>query len=359
MANIAILIDAENIDPSFAPCIFERAEALGSVTVREIYGAGIALNEWSTQILQYAIHMNMTLKPNRFKNSSDIALVIGAMELLNARVLAERCPRENSDPAVDTVIIASSDSDFSLLSIRLRTAGFRVIGMGDTKKTNQVWPAACTQFIPLAASEESPQRRQLSLTQADSQPEQKTQAMPEPADRSKSPAYALSHAERVERIHSFIAAQLAENGGRLQASTLFHTLNKQADYRYDQPRSKRNPLEYLSRQYSDLLRIEKGEHGAIWIHSAAAEPEESTAPAGPSEAESAPSAAAEQPKASEEAPSESFYASAGISEDIALRIEKIFRESPNMFVAFNKLRSEFGAAEGRRYYQLVKEHRRD
>ena len=105
--NIAILIDAENVDPLCAEQIFSYAASIGKITVKEIYGAGIALNEWSEPILQHAIHMNMTLKPNRYKNSSDIALVIGAMDLLFARAAGD---------AVDTVIIASSDSDFSALA---------------------------------------------------------------------------------------------------------------------------------------------------------------------------------------------------------------------------------------------------
>ncbi len=77
--NIAVLIDAENVDPSFADQIFSYARSLGVVTIREIYGSGISLNEWSDAILENTIHTNFTLRPNRFKNSSDISLVIGAM----------------------------------------------------------------------------------------------------------------------------------------------------------------------------------------------------------------------------------------------------------------------------------------
>ena len=93
MPNIAIFIDAENVEPMYAGQIFGYAESIGRVAVKEIYGAGIALNEWAYPILQYAIHMNMTLRPNRYKNSSDIALVIGAMDLL-----ARRGPSLNAAP---------------------------------------------------------------------------------------------------------------------------------------------------------------------------------------------------------------------------------------------------------------------
>ncbi|MBR3019652.1 MAG: NYN domain-containing protein, partial [Clostridia bacterium] len=82
-ANIAILIDAENVDPSFANQILSYARSLGEVTVREIYGSGISLNEWADPILENTIHTNFTLRPNKYKNSSDIALTIGAMELLS------------------------------------------------------------------------------------------------------------------------------------------------------------------------------------------------------------------------------------------------------------------------------------
>ena len=371
MSNVAILIDAENIDPLFAPQIFERAEALGAVVVREIYGAGIALSEWSTPILQHAIHMNMTLKPNRFKNSSDIALVIGAMELLAARMLSERVPSEKPDTLVDTVIIASSDSDFSLLSVRLRTAGFQVIGMGDEKKTNPAWPAACTQFIPLVLSEEKesgkpalpvsleqPEQRNSSAKETVS--EQKIPVKPESESNNRLSGHAPSHAERVVHIREFLSGQLAENNGRLQASSLFHALNKFPDYRFDQQRSRRNPLDYLSRQYPDIIRIEKGEQGAIWVYSTVSEPIEPSMREERSNSltsENAPVKTSEKSGIQEESKEAAFYAAAGIREDIALQIAKVFMDSPNLFMVFNKLRSEFGAAEGRRYYQLGKEYR--
>ena len=81
-AMIAIFIDAENVGPSFSTQIFGYARSLGEVTVREIYGSGISLNEWGDSLLENTIHTNFTLRPNRYKNSSDIALTIGAMETL-------------------------------------------------------------------------------------------------------------------------------------------------------------------------------------------------------------------------------------------------------------------------------------
>ena len=140
--KIAVLIDAENVDPSYAEHIFTYANSLGNVCVREIYGSGISLNEWADPILTKSIHTNFTLRPNRFKNSSDICLVIGAMEIL-------AMSRKGGNDAIDAVIIASSDSDFSPLAVHLRSAGIDVIGMGEAGRFNPMWPRACTDFILL------------------------------------------------------------------------------------------------------------------------------------------------------------------------------------------------------------------
>ena len=116
--------------PASASLIFNHAASLGAVTHKEIYGAATALPAWVAPVLKYAIHPNLTIKAAKGKNSSDIALVIGAMDLLITS-------------SVDAVIIASSDSDFSALSIRLRNAGIEVIGMG-TEKSNELWRMACS-----------------------------------------------------------------------------------------------------------------------------------------------------------------------------------------------------------------------
>ena len=133
--KLAVLIDAENVLPAHAEMIFDHAAALGDVVRREIFGASSALGAWVSPVLKYAIHPNLTIKASKGKNSSDIALVIGAMDLLVAG-------------GVDSVIIASSDSDFSALSVRLRNAGIEVIGMG-MEKSNELWRTACSTFVVL------------------------------------------------------------------------------------------------------------------------------------------------------------------------------------------------------------------
>ena len=384
--DIAILIDAENVEPVYADQIFSYASSIGTVKVKEIYGAGIALNEWASPILQYAIHMNMTLRPNRYKNSSDIALVIGAMDLLAERTAASltaagplpegqrsgqflREPR--ADRVIDAIIIASSDSDFSSLAIRLRTAGIEVVGMGNPEKINPTWPIACSSFVPLTPVEsggpsggqqrnqshrgeqsqkkaeqpqkqepaqkkseppqkqdagqkknEQPQKQEPAQKKAEQpqkqepaqkkaeQPQkqepaqkkndapQKAEAAPKPeavpkkAEQQKgkkkdqkaaqgqkegAPAVAPTHSARAEIIRSFINAQISASGGRIQSSTLLNQLNDLPDYRFDQQRSQRRPLDYLIRQYSGSFRFEKEADGIYWITPQAGQPQKAAA----------------------------------------------------------------------------------
>ena len=147
MPNLAVLIDAENVLPIHADQIFTHASTLGTIKVKEIYGAAAALTSWVEPVLKYALHANLTIKASKGKNTSDIALVIGAMDLLVAG-------------NIDTVVIVSSDSDFSALSVRLRSADIEVVGMG-TEKANPLWRTACSSFVVLQAPSFRPASRHL------------------------------------------------------------------------------------------------------------------------------------------------------------------------------------------------------
>ncbi len=268
---IAVLIDAENVQAIYAEQIFSCAAEMGPVTVKEIYGAATALTAWVEPTLKFAIHPNLTIRPSKFKNSSDIALVIGAMDLLlNASVMG-----------IDTVVIASSDSDFSSLSVRLRSAGMRVVGMG-TDKANPLWRTACTSFVTLTTPAAP------SKTEAKKQPEQKKPAQGEKprVNPEKAPAKAekpatdapkpetrtepkqevkpqpqqSTHSERIAVIRSAISEQLGK-AERVQASVLISFLNGLPEYRTDQQLSRRKPLNYLLRHFGDMFTTEESADG--------------------------------------------------------------------------------------------------
>ncbi len=298
--NIAVLIDAENVDPAYAEHIFTYARSLGNVCIREIYGSGISLNEWADPILINSIHTNFTLRPNRFKNSSDICLVIGAMEILSET-------RKGGRDAVAAIVIASSDSDFSSLAVHLRSAGIDVIGMGEAGRCNPMWPRACTDFIPLEARAPLTRKREEAGPVQDQKPEpapvEKTEEPPvQPAEKPKQPSekqgktasdkntaadqnpvsdknpetdkkrkkkeslkVAPTHKDRVEIIRGIIADQIELYNGRIKSGDLFRVIGTNPEYKYDQQRSRRNPMDYLRKQYGAWFDFEPGENGSSWL----------------------------------------------------------------------------------------------
>ena len=376
MPNLAVLIDAENVLPIHADQIFTHASSLGAITVKEIYGAAAALTAWVEPVLKYALHANLTIKASKGKNTSDIALVIGAMDLLVAG-------------NIDTVVIVSSDSDFSALSVRLRSAGIEVVGMG-TEKANPLWRTACSSFIVLQAPAFRPAPvQQPARPQPAAKPAAQKQEQPAANQPKKKPAakpVAPTHSGRMSIITAFIREQLEANNGRMAVSALLPALNGLPEYRVDQQRSKRNAHNYLMRLYGDAFAFEEGEGGSFISlkpnapepAEAPAEPEEAPAepdelpeidvtglePAEPLPAQEEEPVPAEPEKQPEEQPDEQAQAieafagrlvEAGIPQDAAQQIIQILNENSNLRTVYNKLRAVFGGDTGRKYYQIVKE----
>ena len=365
--NIAVLIDAENVLPAFAEQIFEHAASLGTVVRREIYGAAQSLNTWVEPVLKYAIHSNLTIRPTKYKNSSDIALVIGAMDMIGE---------------ADAMVIASSDSDFSSLAVRLRSAGTEVIGMG-TEKANPLWKTACSSFVTLTAkpaagknqqpakqpakpSQPAPQPAKAAQPSQAQQPAAQPAKAPVPAPAAQpaqaqqpakpQPKVAATHTERAAIIRACIAAQMEAAGDRLNSNVLFTALNNLPEYRVDQQRSKRKPMNYLLRQFGDMIRFEEDEEGMSWCLRASAQPAESpTKESQPAEAKQAPDAPQAQSAPDEPSREVELLMEQGLARDVAERIASVFSSSGSLRAAYNKLRAEFGATTGREYYLLVKD----
>ena len=371
--NIAILIDAENVLPGHADLIFAHAQKLGDIVSKEIFGAATALSTWVAPVLKYAIHPNLTIKAAKGKNSSDIALVIGAMDLL---------VKGN----IDCAIIASSDSDFSALSVRLRNAGIEVVGMG-TDKSNDLWRTACSSFVVLQNQKPSQAARQEAPSSQSDAPKQNNQKQ-----SSKKPARAANgtHEERVAVIRKLISRLLESHGGRVQTSTLFPSLNQLPEYRVDRQGSGKKPLNYLTSTYGDAFRFEDAADGQNWVFLPGVAPVEpmeqpaepspapetgTEAPAQFQEAVDVVEAQAAEPGPEPEAESETAAEAAaeeaegyvtpqqvidklvegGFDPEIARQVTEIFADSTSYRAAYNKLRSVFGNNTGRDYYQQAKE----
>lgn len=133
--SLAVLIDADNTSQRFAQAIFDEIVTLGEANVRRIYGdfSGTKLGGWNKAIQSLAILQQQQRSNTSGKNSSDIALVIDAMDLMHKGRLDGFC-------------LVSSDSDFTRLAQRLREEGMIVFGFGE-QKTPEAFRNACNRFI--------------------------------------------------------------------------------------------------------------------------------------------------------------------------------------------------------------------
>lgn len=131
----AVLIDADNVPAGYADAIFEEIASFGEASIRRIYGdfARDGLRGWARKLANLAIVPIQAPSNTRGKNSSDIALVIDAMDIMHTG-------------RFDGFVLVSSDSDFTRLASRLREQGLDVYGMGE-QKTPEAFRRACKRFI--------------------------------------------------------------------------------------------------------------------------------------------------------------------------------------------------------------------
>ena len=137
--KIVVLIDAENIGAKYAEQIIKKVAFYGTPVVRRAYGNGNTFStDWKKEILfKFAIEPIFHPQHTAGKNVSDIALVIDAMDLLH-----------RGQEHYDAFCIASNDSDFAGLAMRLRESSMTVYGLGNDKAIES-FVAACDEFVRL------------------------------------------------------------------------------------------------------------------------------------------------------------------------------------------------------------------
>jgi len=134
-ARLAVLIDADNAQPSITEGLLAEVAKYGTAHVKRAYGdwTGTSLKGWKDQLLAQSIQPVQQFAYTKGKNATDAAMVIDAMDLLySARF--------------DGFCIVSSDSDFTRLAARLRESGLTVYGFGE-RKTPKPFVAACDKFV--------------------------------------------------------------------------------------------------------------------------------------------------------------------------------------------------------------------
>lgn len=133
--KLAVLIDADNAQPSIVEDLLAEIAKYGTANVKRIYGdwTSTHLRGWKESLLEYSIQPIQQFGYTKGKNATDSAMIIDAMDLLYTG-------------RFDGFCIVSSDSDFTKLAARIRESGLTVYGFGE-KKTPSPFVAACDKFI--------------------------------------------------------------------------------------------------------------------------------------------------------------------------------------------------------------------
>jgi uncharacterized LabA/DUF88 family protein len=133
--RLAVLIDADNAQPTIVEGLLAEIAQYGTASVKRIYGDWTqpSLKGWKDTLLEHSIQPMQQFGYTKGKNATDSAMIIDAMDLLYSHNFDGFC-------------IVSSDSDFTRLASRIREAGLTVYGFGE-KKTPAAFVSACDKFI--------------------------------------------------------------------------------------------------------------------------------------------------------------------------------------------------------------------
>jgi uncharacterized LabA/DUF88 family protein len=133
--KLAVLIDADNAQPSIVDDLLTEIANYGIASVKRIYGDWTlpGLKGWKEVLLQHSIQPMQQFAYTKGKNATDSAMIIDAMDLLYTDKFNGFC-------------IVSSDSDFTKLASRIRESGLLVYGFGE-QKTPSAFVSACDKFI--------------------------------------------------------------------------------------------------------------------------------------------------------------------------------------------------------------------
>lgn len=138
--SVAVFVDAENLTfwtkNGGVKALMDDLQSQGQVVVRKAYG------KWSSPQLaplQNEFNINgfeliQTFHPVNGKNSTDIKMTVDAMEFA-------------TNPNLQTIVLATGDSDFSPLFRKLREQGKEVIGVGPKSRLSECVQNSCSRYI--------------------------------------------------------------------------------------------------------------------------------------------------------------------------------------------------------------------
>lgn len=132
--SIAILVDGDNATASKLNEVIKFVSSYGAPIVRRIYAdwSKTATSQWKEPAKDLSFRLIEAPSYVKGKNTTDIALVMDAMDLIHSGTVNGFC-------------IVASDGDYTLLAQRIREEGLLMLGYGETK-TPSAFVNSCRQF---------------------------------------------------------------------------------------------------------------------------------------------------------------------------------------------------------------------
>jgi hypothetical protein len=245
--RLALVIDADNAQPSLIQPVLLAAASRGRVTVRRIYGDWTSPNmtSWKAHLLDHSIRPIQQFRIVGGKNATDSAMIIDAMDLLHSGL-------------VDGFCIVSSDSDFTSLARRIQESGLFVMGVG-RRTTPVAFQRACEEFVftddmralpPVPAKKKKP----LASGSGASRPEQ----------TPRRPRNAQPDAQILELLSQGIRSATDEDSGWAGIGRVGQIVRQyepgfsHKDYGYAS-------LSGLLESHPELFRLRKGDNGQAQV----------------------------------------------------------------------------------------------
>lgn len=133
--SVAILIDGDNASAEKMEDVMKFVARYGTAFIRRIYGDWTrkSISGWKEAAKEYSFRMVQASSFVPGKNTTDIALVMDAMDILY-------------EGKTDCFCLVASDGDYNLLALRIRESGLTVLGYGESK-TPAALVRSCSEFL--------------------------------------------------------------------------------------------------------------------------------------------------------------------------------------------------------------------
>jgi hypothetical protein len=275
--RLALVIDADNAQPSLIQPVLLAAASRGRVTVRRIYGDWTSPNmaSWKAHLLDHSIRPIQQFRIVGGKNATDSAMIIDAMDLLHSGL-------------VDGFCIVSSDSDFTSLARRIQESGLFVMGVG-RRTTPVAFQRACEEFVFTDDMRPSPASPAPAATAGRTQRKQQAApAAPARAEPSRKPRHAQPDAQILELLAQGIRSATDEDSGWAGIGRVGQVV-RQYEPGFSNKDYGHATLSGLLESQPGLFRLRKGDNGQAQVQliekpverAPEAAPEETTGAAAP------------------------------------------------------------------------------